>query len=453
VLGRDETRAPFGLAAHNSIRGSFVFLLGVTSITACGGADPKRHDTSDGAGAAMSSGGSMVSSGGSMVSAGGSGGATTGGSGTETSGGTASAGTTGNGGSADGGSGGSAPHVVTACDSLAEAGVWENITPPGVDLSQFGISHITLSPQNPSTVYVGTNGSGLFKTTDCGASWVHADTGTLGAEIDTGTLGVRIDRENPDVLYTYSLYGENGFFKSTYGGVDWAQILPDSITDYAPYGGFVGGIDIDPNDSSHLLIGWHADCAAPYHSSCYAETTDSGETWTMKNGLEEWVGGEGASLQVLDSTTWLFSSSSNGLWRSTDSGGTWNNVGGASISHGAGQLYITPEQHYFLGTAGGVMYSDDGAAWDLIPNTGQHVHSVIGDGTNVWSSTAYPYNPGTHPEPHQPYKKATVADPNTWTTMDSPMLTSGSAELAYDADHHVLYGTNYWEGVWRVVVE
>jgi hypothetical protein len=371
----------------------------------------------------------------------------------QTTGGSTTAGTSAGGSAGDGGSGGSAPHVVAACDELSAAGVWENITPEGVDLSNFGISHVTLSPQNPAIVYVGTNASGLYKTTDCGASWVHIDTGTLGSEIDTGTLGVRVDPTNPEVLYTYSLYGENGFFKSTDGGVNWAQILTPNITDYAPYGGFVGGIDIDPNDSLHLLVGWHAECASPYNKSCYAETTDGGETWTMRNGREEWIGGEGASLQFLDSTTWLFSSSSNGMWRTTDSGENWASVGGASISHGAGQLYITPEQHYFLGTAGGVMYSVDGEEWSLVANTGNHVHSVIGDGTSVWSSTAYPYNPGDHPDPHQPYKQATTADPLNWTTMESPMLTSGSAELAFDADHRVLYGTNYWEGVWRVVVE
>jgi hypothetical protein len=173
----------------------------------------------------------------------------------------------------------------------------------------------------------------------------------------------------------------------------------------------------------------------------------------MKNGRADWLGGEGAMLQFLDSQSWLFSSTSNGMWRSTDSGENWSKVDGIQISHGAGQLYRAASGHFFLGTADGILYSDDGSSWEAAPNSGQSVHSVIGDGTTVWSGSAFPYSPGMRPAPHLPFKVASEADPLSWTTFDSPELTSGAAELAYDPDHHVLYGVNYWEGVWRVVVK
>jgi hypothetical protein len=229
------------------------------------------------------------------------------------------------------------------------------------------------------------------------------------------------------VLYSGSLYGTNGFFKSTDGGVNWTQILSDDIKKYAPYGGFVGGLAMDPNDHMHLLVSWHQVCAAPYSSACYAETMDGGATWTMRNGDASWNGGEGTALAFLDSNTWLFMSSSNGMWRSTDRGATWKAVQGAEISHGAGQMYRTDGGEVFLGSATGVLYSPDaGSTWSVMPKSGTQIHGLASDGTTVWGSSAFPYN--------------------------APMMTSGGF-LAYDPDHHILYSANYWQGVWRVVVK
>lgn len=346
----------------------------------------------------------------------------------------------------------SPPHVVTPCDKLAAVGTWENITPAGIDLSTYGAVGVTFNPSDSSNVYLGTTKSGLHKSTDCGATWSHLDTGTLAADIDKGATLALLDPIDPKVLYTFSLYGTNGFFKSTNGGVDFTQILSPTITKYAPYGGFVGGYAMDPGNHLHLLVTWHQVCEAPYTSACFAETKDGGATWTMRNGNPSWNGGEGAAMQFLDSKTWLFSSASNGMWRTTDEGMTWTQVPGATISHGVGQLYHSPNGPYFLGSANGVLYSADGATWSLVPNSGNLIAGVVGDGTTVWASAAFPYNPGAHPPPFQPYVSALESAPMMWTTFGSPQMTSGGF-LAYDPDHHLLYSANYWEGLWRVVVK
>jgi hypothetical protein len=208
---------------------------------------------------------------------------------------------------------------------------------------------------------------------------------------------------------------------------------------------------MDPNDHQHLLISFHAACASPYNSACYAETTDGGDTWTMRNGDASWTGGEGTSIQFLDSTHWLFSSQSNGMWLTADSGATWQQVPGASISHGSGQLVRT-SNGYFLGSADGVLYSPDGASWSLVPNSGALIAGMTTDGTTLWASNAYPYGIGQHPAAFEPYYTAKVSDPQTWTKFTSPQMTSGGGHMAYDPDHHLLYSANYWEGLWRVVV-
>jgi len=377
------------------------------------------------------------------------------GGGGNSSGGSASTGGTNAGGSA--GMDVAPMHVVTACDKLLGVGVWEHITPPNVDLSTFGVVGVTFDPNDSSNVFVSTAKSGLHKSTDCGATWTKIDTGAGSADIDKGAVGVILDPLNPKVLYTGSLYGTNGFFKSTDGGVSWTQKLTPDIQKVAPYGGFIGGMDMDPgpapNANRHLLVAWHQECAAPFNKACYAETTDGGESWTMRNGDPTWAGGEGTSLQFLDSTRWLFSSSSNGLWITKDSGKTWNKVPSGMISHGSGELFRTKGGSFFLGSATGVLYSQTGDDWALVPNSGTLIAGVTGNGTHVWTSSAFPYNPDARTAPSVRYRVADESDPMTWSNFDSAAMTSGGTALAYDPDHKLLYSANYWDGLWRVVVE
>jgi len=348
------------------------------------------------------------------------------------------------------------PHTVTACDKLAAPGVWEQITPPGMDLSTFGAYNVLLDTSNTANVFIGTAKNGIQKSTDCGATWVHLDTGTLGTDLDKGSVIPTIDPVNPKVLYTGSLYGTNGFFKSTDGGVNWVSNFPESIAMFVPYGGFIGGIVIDPgpaaNANLHVLVTFHDECKTPYTRSCFAETMDGGTKWTLRNGDASWSGKEGSRMQFLDSTHWLFGSESNGLWVSADSGVKWTKVGGAEVAHGPGQLYRRKSGGYFMGTAGGVVFSADGVSWSLAANSGGLITGVVGDGTHVWASTAFPYGMDSHPAPDLRYYVANEADPLNWSVLETPKMSSGGT-LAYDADHKLLYSANYWDGVWRVVMK
>src|SRR5882672_8796836 len=228
-------------------------------------------------------------------------------SGSEAGGVTGTGGAPAPGGASGGAAQESPPRVVAACDKLGAVGAWENVTPREVDLSTFGVTTVSIIPSNTATVYIGTL-SGLFKTTDCGATWKHIDTGTLSADIDKGSVAPLIDPVQPEVMYTGSLYGTNGLFKSTDGGVNWKSILTPEVQKIAPYGGFVGGLDIDPRNHLHILVTWHEVCAAPYNEACYAETFDGGTTWTLRNGQKGWIGGEGTQLGFLDENRWYFNS-------------------------------------------------------------------------------------------------------------------------------------------------
>jgi hypothetical protein len=261
-----------------------------------------------------------------------------------------------------------------------------------------------------------------------------------------------IDPSNPQVIYTNQGYGASGVFKTTNAGVDWDQVLTPNVTSVAPYGGFIGSIAMDPVDSRHLLVGWHADCPPPHPKACFAETTDSGITWAIRDGDPSWVGGEGTNFQVLDTKTWIFTSQTNGLWRSGDKGASWQRISGVSISHGVGQLYRTKSGSFYLGTAHGVMYSADGVSWAMLPNSGNLIMGLIGDGTALYASEAFPSGP-PGANPYRPYFLGVERNSGNFTRMNSPMMRNGGATLHLDATRHILYSTNLNAGLWRLVTK
>lgn len=373
-----------------------------------------------------------------------------------------------------------APSRVSACPmgdgGTGDAGTWAEITPPSLnsakwcapmwnatcpapgttndagDLATYGTNAFVIDPSDTATVYLGTSSMGIWKTTDCGATWAHIDTGTNGAEIDTGrNWSMVIDPTNPQVLYTCAGYGPSGVFVSKNGGVDWTQILTGSITSSLPQGGFVEKITMDPTDHEHLVVSFHGACTSSDGGSygCLAESTNSGNTWSLTNSAAEWSEGDGQTM--VNSTTWFYGSVFGGIWRTTNRGGTWTQVYSGDAS---GSVTIAADGTFYSAGGGGVLHSPDGITWSLIPNSpqGSSVNGsseIVDDGTTLFSSITV----ATNTEPADGwYFSAADSDPSTWTSMGGPVMASGGMYLAYDADHHLLYSSNLLGGFWRVVV-
>ncbi|HEV8246699.1 MAG TPA: hypothetical protein VGP93_13065, partial [Polyangiaceae bacterium] len=196
--------------------------------------------------------GSTVSSGGSGAGGAGNGGA--------------AAGTTGKAGAGgSGGQGGSAGGSVGTASG--EPGVWENVTPAGVDLaSDFGVMDVVADPARPSDLYVGICHQGIWRSTDFGLTWGKVSTGTNGSVLDTGRQwSTAIDNDqgrdpsSAPALYTANGYGSQvGVFKST----DWGV----SFTKYDD-GQDIYSLEMDPYDNQHLITGMH-------EGPGIAETTD-----------------------------------------------------------------------------------------------------------------------------------------------------------------------------------
>src|SRR5206468_2868837 len=83
---------------------------------------------------------------------------------------------------------------------------------------------LAIDPQTPTTLYAGTSSQGLFKSTDGGVSWAAANTGMPQREGSSSyreVLSVAIDPQTPSTLYAGTSGG--GVFKSTDGGGTWAE--------------------------------------------------------------------------------------------------------------------------------------------------------------------------------------------------------------------------------------
>ena len=116
------------------------------------------------------------------------------------------------------------------------ANQWTSIGPYGGK-----ITALVIDQQNPTTLYAGTSGGGLFKSVNGGGIWIPASTGLTGE-----VKAFVIDLKNPSILYAGITNGR--VFKSTNGGLSW-NLASSGLT----YN--VNTIVIDSNKPTTLYAG------------------------------------------------------------------------------------------------------------------------------------------------------------------------------------------------------
>src|SRR5579864_1318678 len=80
------------------------------------------------------------------------------------------------------------PVADAACPKLPAAGQWQNISPPGSNYTQTytGINAVIVRPDDPAVVYTGADSNGIFRSTDCGATWTLVNTGAHAKDLSSG---------------------------------------------------------------------------------------------------------------------------------------------------------------------------------------------------------------------------------------------------------------------------
>ena len=358
---------------------------------------------------------------------------------------------------ASGGAGTSASnggdHEIQPCDSLPPAGTWEEIglsalSPPPAHLGSQGrvdANDVTLDPTNAATVYVGFNHAGIYRSDDCGAHFTRVNTGRNGEHLDDGgPWNIIVDPVEHETLYVLIGYGSNNLWKSTNGGKDWDPlVLPGS--EAAAAAGFFNGVSMDPEDHLHLVLTPHQTCGPGFEDGCVLETFDGGQSWeVLATGGLGWS--EGGGPYVIDRDLLLLAVPFGGLFLTEDHGETWKNVA-PEFSNGAtgggNSLFRAPDGTWLMPSLGGVMQSRDARSWTLLPDSGGITVGLAGGRGQLFTSDQW----------HRVYHTASLDDLGSgFHELESdglPVDDQGAPYLAFDADHGLLFSSNFNGGFWR----
>ena len=228
---------------------------------------------------------------------------------------------------------------------VASGGVWKTqnagITwqPLFDDQGSYSIGDVTLDPNQPHVVWVGTGennsqrsvgyGDGVYKSVDGGKSWQNT-----GLKESEHIARILIDPRNSDVVYVaaqgplWRAGGERGVYKSSDGGKTWQQSL--AISEHTG----VTDLLMDPRNPDVLYAAsyqrrrhvWTLINGGP-ESTVY-KSTDAGNSWQKANqGLPGGdVGRIGLALAPSQPDTLyaiVEAAEGQGLYRSDDAGGSW----------------------------------------------------------------------------------------------------------------------------------
>jgi len=196
---------------------------------------------------------------------------------------------------------------------------------------------------NPATqdIFVGTNGSGAFRSTDNGASWGAINVGLINTIIQT----LAINNKNG---YMFA-GGDGGLHLSSDNGGSWRQI---------PFFIYTTIRALTINGQGHIFAGL---------SGSVYRSIDNGEFWRSINaGLTNTV-----QAFAINQDGHIFAGTSGGVFRSTDNGDSWGPINAGLTNTTIRALAINNNGHIFAGTFfGGVFRSiDNGDNWSPI-NTG-----------------------------------------------------------------------------------
>jgi photosystem II stability/assembly factor-like uncharacterized protein len=169
------------------------------------------------------------------------------------------------------------------------------------DAISYSILTLGIDFSNPANIFIGTNNSGVLKSTNSGGSW--AGSGLAGLAI----YSLADDPAHSQVIYAGTDGPSGGLWKSSNSGSSWSQSNSgmQNVTVYF--------ILIDPANSSHVLAGTN--------DGVY-QSTNSGGSWNR-------TGFAGIPVNSLVFTSQgLFAATGIGLYLSHNIGVDWLAYGG-----------------------------------------------------------------------------------------------------------------------------
>ena len=333
---------------------------------------------------------------------------------------------------------------------------------------------VALDPNNPSIVYAGTgdpfdgsgryccNGSpnlkavGVYKSTDAGATWTQSNPITFSQPTGIFT-GQSINRivvlpSNSNVVL---LATGNGLFRSVDGGQNFGSNSPlyDDGQPLLGAGTFISDLKIDTGNSSTVLaavsgvgILRSTDGGATFPTNLFLDNNNNAKPNTPPTGqfvnvtfaqstVSGGVNNNQTILALVASTTNQSATNGNkkldGLYKSTDNGGTWTKVLPFDWTYCQcpydQTVGVDPQDpsHVYVGfvdmfraTDGGV----NGASFSIIGDNDIHDdhHAVTFSPRPHWSGTPTPIYVGTDGGIS---RSSSAGDNGSWTNIDAGIAT------------------------------
>lgn len=239
--------------------------------------------------------------------------------------------------------------------AVASGGVWKTVNagttfePIFDGQGSYSIGCITIDPNNPNVVWVGSGennnqrsvayGDGVYKSEDGGASWQN-----MGLKTSEHIGKIIVDPRNSNVVYVaaigplWSEGGERGVYKTTDGGKTWEQVL--KIDEHTG----VTDMVMDPRNPDVLYA---AALQRRRHVFTYVgggpgsgmyKTVDGGKTWEKAGkGLPAVeLGRIGLAISPADPEVIYAiveaAQGKGGFYRSTNRGASWERRGSETSS-------------------------------------------------------------------------------------------------------------------------
>jgi hypothetical protein len=262
-------------------------------------------------------------------------------------------------------------------DTRGQLRVWTTTGPQGTR-----ITALVIDPRRQKILYAGAWGAGVYRSSNGGVGWRSASTGLTNRNIST----LVIDPQTPTTLYAGTATGDAGsqgagIFKSTDAGDTWEAINAGLAVD-GTFWRDVKSLAIDPNNPQILYAGakaWYGTGAFVFKS------IDGGDTWSLPGaGFRAHLLLDLAVDPQTPTTTYAVSwgehYGASGVYKSMDGGATWG-LRRSGLPTSSSNIYyppyltlaINPEEPsvLYVGTADdGVFKSTDGGGtWEGV-NTG-----------------------------------------------------------------------------------
>ena len=279
-------------------------------------------------------------------------------------------------------------------------------------LTGTSVYSLVIDPTSSQTVYAGTGGGGVFKTTNGGASWNAV---TSGLTSSMGVFSLAIDPTNSETVYA-GTYG-SGVFKTTNGGASWSSANSGLTITNTAY-----SLAIDPTNGQTIYAGTNG--------SGVFKSTNGGATWSAVNsGLTITNIAYSLAIDPTNSQTIYAggTSGSSGVFKSTNGGASWIAVNSGLTSMSVTKLAIaTSSQTIYAGTSGGGVFksTNGGASWSAVNSglTGMNVQSLTIDRSS--SQTVYVGTTGGV------FK--TTNGGVSWSAMNSVLTSASVSSLVID---------------------